>query len=273
MSEKINIEGNEISIKLVNDQDYISLTDIAKKREEKEPIRVIRSWMRNSSSLLYLEAWEKIHNKDFKLSRMDQFKLQVFEGRDLISPKKYIEETGAIGIISKSGRYGGTFAHVDIAFEFASWMDPVFKLHIYQEFKRLKSIEYQQHKLEWNETRFLSKINAGILSASVKENQENKFKNKSIPYASAFDMINLAVFNMTAKEWRKKNPEAKGNIRDNASQVDLTLILNLESLNAVLIDAGARYEARLIRLYEVAKKQRMILEEDKRLNDEKKFIG
>jgi len=272
MAEKINIEGNEIAIKSVNEQDYISLTDIAKYRDPSRTADLIRGWLNNASTIRFLYAWEEMENPIFKLAEFGQFKNEALEGLLQVRVQDYIKRTGAIGIVSKSGRYGGTFAHKDIAFEFASYIEPVFKLGIIREFQRLKSVEYQQHKLEWSETRFLSKINAGILSESIKENLVPKDQKKGHPYATAFDMINLAVFDMTAKEWRAKNPDASGNIRDHASTIELILISNLESLNAVYIDAGASYDARLIRLYEVAKKQRIILEEDKRLNDDKRFL-
>lgn len=270
MSDKIHIEGKKISIHTVNGEDYISLTDMIKGRPDAGYI--IRNWMRGRPTLEALKYWEEQNNPDFNYVGYDSFTEDL--GLNTFSPSvgNWIKETGAIGLTTKAGRYGGTFAHSDIAFHFGTWVSPSFYMALIQDYRRLKSIEYQTHKLEWSETRFLSKINAGILSEAVKENHEHKFKKKSVPYASAFDMINLAVFGMTAKEWREKHTESKGNIRDSASTLELILISNLESLNATYIDAGASYEARLIRLIDVAEKQRKILSQDKRLNDQKRFI-
>ena len=227
------------------ENDYLSLTDIARKREGFEPITIIRSWLRNASTLLYLEAWENMHNPNFKLSRMDQIKIQAFEGRDMISPKKFIEQTGAIGIVSKAGRYGGTYGHVDIAFEFASWVDPVFKLFIYKDYQRLRSEEAQRQRIEWNAGRELARLNYPIQTAAIQETTGSiQEKKKGGIYASEADLINKIVFGMTAKEWRAQNPDIKGNIRDHATTAQNTILGNLESFNAELIRKGASLEAR-----------------------------
>ncbi|MEO1218483.1 MAG: KilA-N domain-containing protein [Bacteroidota bacterium] len=274
MAEKINIEGQEISIKIVNENDYISLTDIARRRYAQEPKDVVRSWLNNNSTLLYLEAWEKMYNPDFKGGEMTPFKIQASEGRIRLRVQDYIKRTSAIGIISKSGRYGGTYAHKDIAFEFASWLEPVFKLFLITEFQRLKSEEYKQKELEWDTSRFLSKINYSLQTTAIEENLIPKLegREKGLAYATEADLINLALFGQTAKQWRMDNPEIKGNIRDHASITQLIVLSNLETHNSYLIKAGASKEARFARLCEIAESQLEIFSKDKRLNDDKKFL-
>jgi len=260
MAEKINIEGREISIKQVNDQDYISLTDIARRREKQEPIAVIRSWLRNTNTLPFLEAWEKMYNKNFKLSQMTQFKIEAYEGGNLITPKKYIEMTGAIGIISQSGRYGGTYAHKDIAFEFASWIEPLFKLYLITEFQRLKSDEYQRQRIEWDASRELARLNYPIQTGAIKETTGSlKKSQRGGAYATEADMLNYIVFGMTAKQWRAEHPNAKGNIRDTANTAQNVVLANLESFNAELIRKGASLESREKALGDMAVYQFKIL--------------
>lgn len=274
MAGKLQIEGQEISIKSVNEQDYISLTDIAKKRGTQKPNEVIRTWLRNSNTIPFLEAWEKLNNPNFKDGNMDTFKIETIDNRDVITIKRYLEMTGAIGIVSTSGRYGGTFAHRQIAFEFAGWIEPIFRLYITTEFERLKQEEAKRLNQEWSTSRFLSKINYTLQTEAIQTRLIPKLKGeeKSLAYATEADLINLALFGQTAKEWRAENPEVKGNIRDGASIRELIVLSNLETHNSYLIMAGASKEARYARLCEIADSQLEIFSRDKRLNDDKKLL-
>lgn len=263
MSDKINIEGSEISIKSVNNEDYISLTDMAKQREESEPRFIIRNWLQNSNTLLFIEAWEIQYNLNFKRAEMRTFRLSTQENSFSPTAQKLIAQTNAIGIVSKSGRYGGTYAHRDIAFEFATWLSPVFKLRLITEFQRLRSEEARRNHLHWNAGRELSRLNAPIMTDSISQvigsTPDNK---KAGHYAAEFDMINQLVFGMTAKVWRAKNPDAKGNIRDSATATANVLIANLENLNSVLIRKGASREARENALTETLEHQLPILQKE-----------
>ncbi|MEM6803864.1 MAG: KilA-N domain-containing protein [Bacteroidota bacterium] len=274
MAGKLQIEGQEISIKSVNEQDYISITDIAKKRGTQKPNEVIRTWLRNSNTIPFLEAWEKLNNPNFKDGNMDTFKIETIDNRDVITIKRYLEMTGAIGIVSTSGRYGGTFAHRQIAFEFAGWIEPIFRLYITTEFERLKQEEAKRLNQEWNTSRFLSKINYTLQTEAIQTRLIPKLKGeeKSLAYATEADLINLALFGQTAKEWRAENPEVKGNIRDGASIRELIVLSNLETHNSYLIMAGASKEARYARLCEIADSQLEIFSRDKRLNDDKRLL-
>jgi len=245
MAEKINIEGREISIKKFEDQDYISLTDIARERDAQDPSDIIRTWLNNSSTVRYLEVWEREENPNFKPGNFARFKNEALEGVVRVRVQEYIKSTGAIGIISKSGRYGGTFAHNEIAFEFASWIEPVFKYNLYKEFKRLRSDEYKRQKLEWNAGRELARLNYPLQTGAIKETTGSlKDSERGGAYANEADMINFIVFGMTAKQWRAKNPAVKGNIRDTASTAQNVVLANLESFNAELIRKGASVESR-----------------------------
>ncbi|MEL7530515.1 MAG: KilA-N domain-containing protein [Bacteroidota bacterium] len=250
--QQINIDGLEISLKRVNEEDYISLTDMAKSRDNQRAAIVIQNWFRNSATVRFLIAWERQNNPDFKVSQMTDFKDFANDDRNAITAKRYIEMTGAIGIQSRSGRYGGTFAHVDIAFEFGSWLSPEFKLYLITEFKRLKEEEAIRINSGWNYSRFLSKVNYRIHTDSIRDHliprlreQSQRFNEVAI-YADEADLLNLAVFGMTAKEWREANPSQakKGNIRDHADVMQLNVLANLESLNSVMIEAGASKEKR-----------------------------
>ncbi|MEM6799914.1 MAG: KilA-N domain-containing protein [Bacteroidota bacterium] len=203
MGEKINIEGQGISIKVVNDQDYISLTDIAKRRLEQAQKETIRNWINNNSTLIYLEAWEKINKPSFKGGQMPTFKNQANDGRIRVGVQGFITKTNAIGIVSKSGRYGGTYAHFDIAMNFTQWLEPVFWIYVNQEFKRLRSEEAQRKRLVWNAGRELARLNYPIQTAAIQEITQSLKENKRVgAYASEADMINFLVFGMTAKAWR-----------------------------------------------------------------------
>lgn len=260
MAEKINIEGKEIAIKSVNDQDYISLTDIAKQRNPDRPHAVIGQWLGNQDTEEFLELWESLHNPDFKRTKFDTFKNYRQRRKSNPQPKEFISETGSIGIVSKSGRYGGTFAHVDIAFEFASWISAAFKLRIITEFQRLRSDEVQRQKLEWDAGRELARLNYPIQTSSIKLTTGSlKEKQRGGAYANEADMLNYIVFGMTAKQWKAKNPEAKGNMRDTASTAQNVILANLESFNSELIRKGASAESREKALGEMATYQFGIL--------------
>ncbi|MCB2288130.1 KilA-N domain-containing protein [Clostridium algidicarnis] len=254
----INANGSEISIvSKGNEDDYISLTDIAKYKSD-EPNDVIRNWLRNRDTIEFLGLWEKINNPDFKPVEFDGFKNEAGKNSFVLSPQKWISKTDAIGIISKSGRYGGTFAHKDIAFEFASWISPEFKLYIIKDYQRLKSDENSNLSLEWNVNRVLSKLNYRVHTDAIKENLiSTKLTNKEIgiTYANEADVLNMALFGMTAKEWRNKNSNLKGNIRDYATIEQLIVMVNLENMNANFIEQGLDQKQRLVELNKIARGQ------------------
>lgn len=264
---KIQVEGREISIKAVDQEDYISLTDIARKKGTSRPDEVIRSWLRNANTIPYLEAWEKMNNPNFKRDQMDAFKLETIDNRDVITVGRYIEMTQTIGIISTRGRYGGTYAHRQIAFEFAGWIEPVFRLYITTEFERLKSEEAKRLNTEWNYSRFLSKVNYSLHTESIKKNIIPRLGKGDKPhvFSSEADLLNMAVFGMTAKEFREQFPGSKGNLRDVASIQQLSVLANMESMNSYLIEAGASQEARFTAIYKEAQRQLEVFSEDPRL--------
>lgn len=276
MADKIHIDGQEISIKEVPGQeDFISLTDMAKAKRDQEPRHTLQAWLKNGQTRRFIEAWESQYNPNFKRKQMATFKTWAEDERNLITIKRYLEMTEPLGIISKSGRYGGTYAVPDIAFNFANWLSPEFSVFLMKDYRRLKSDEYRRNKLEWKEGRFLSKVNYSLQVEAIKENLESRLEGKEDPYlyASEADLINLAVFGKTAKQMREENPDLKGNIRENASLIENIVIANMEALNAVLIEAGARREARYIRLCQMASKQLAHFSKDKRLESDKKFLG
>lgn len=254
-TKKIMVEGNEVSFFSKEQDDYISLTDIAKYKNSLEPFSIINNWMRNRSTIEFIGLWEKINNPDFKPIDFERFRNEAGSNYFVLSPQRWIESTNAIGIISKSGRYGGTFAHKDIAFEFASWISAEFKLYLITEFQRLKIEEMSTKKLEWNLQRTLAKINYSIHTDAIKETLIPPIiiKNQtSIIYASEADMLNVALFGKTAKKWRDENPDKEGNIRDYATLEQLVILTNLESINAVLIRQELPQSERLVKLNEVA---------------------
>ena len=251
----INANGVEIRVSSTNEADYISLTDIAKKRNSEFPADVIKNWMRSRSTIEFLGLWEQLNNPNFKLVEFDQFRQESGANSFVLSPQKWIETTNAIGIISKSGRYGGTYAHSDIAFEFASWISPEFKLYIIKDYQRLKSNESHIKAIEWSVKREIAKTNYKIHTDAIKENLIPPNLNSSqisYTYASEADVINIALFGETAKQWRKAHPNAKGNIRDNATIEQLIVLSNLESMNAVFIRDGLSQSERLFRLNQIA---------------------
>ena len=254
----INASGTEIAVfSTGNDDDYISLTDIAKYKSD-EPNDVIRNWMRSKDTIEFLGLWEQLNNPNFKPVEFDGFKNEAGRNAFVLSPKKWIESTNAIGLISKSGRYGGTFAHKDIAFEFASWVSPEFKLYIIKDYQRLKNDENSRLSLEWNVNRILAKLNYRIHTDAIKGNLiTNNLTARQIgmTYANEADVLNVALFGKTAKEWREENPGQKGNIRDFASIEQLIVLVNLENINAHLINQGLGQKQRLIELNKIARSQ------------------
>ena len=250
----INANGVEIRVASSNEADYISLTDIAKKRNPEFPADVVKNWLRSRSTIEFLGLWEKINNPDFKLVEFDQFKNAAGENSFVLTPQKWISTTNAIGITSKSGRYGGTYAHSDIAFEFASWISPEFKLYIIKDYQRLKADESHAKSLDWNIKREITKSNYRIHTDAIKENLIPNLTPQQIAckYASEADLINVALFGQTAKQWRNQHSESKGNIRDEATIEQLIVLANLESLNAEYIREGISPAERLSKLNKIA---------------------
>lgn len=252
---KISAGGTEITILKTNELEFISLTDIARYKDSEHIDSIIQNWMRNRNTIELLGFWELIYNPNFKPLEFEGFRKQAGLNSFVMTPKKWIENTNAIGIVSKSGRYGGTFAHKDIAFEFASWISIEFKLYIIKEFQRLKEDENDRLKLEWNLQRTLSKINYRIHTDAIKENlipkELSKFEINNI-YANEADLLNMALFGKTAIQWRNEYPAAEGNIRDMATIEQLVVLSNLESINAVLINQGLSQPVRIHQLNQVA---------------------
>jgi len=255
---KIKIKNQEITINLSNKgDDYISLTDIARYKNPDFPADVIKNWMRNKNTIEFLGIWERINNKYFKLVEFDQFKNEAGFNSFVLSPQRWVKVTNSIGIKTSSGRYGGgTFAHKDIAFEFATWVSSEFKLYLIKEFQRLKNNENERLNLGWDIKRLLTKINYKIHTDSIKENiilpQRLSGKDALITYANEADILNVALFGMTSKEWRDKNPKHEGNIRDYANVMQLVCLVNLENLNSEYIKSGLKQKDRLLKLNEVA---------------------
>jgi len=252
----IRVEGIVIGIKEIDSRKYISLTDIAKKKNSDEPRFVIINWLRNRNTVEFLGIWEKIYNPNFNRVGFDTVRLQAGLNSFTISPSKWIEETNAIGLISKSGRYdSGTYAHEDIALEFASWISPEFKLYFIKEFRRLKYEENERLHLGWDVKRELVKINYKIHTDAVKENlipPEITKQEEKIIYASEADVLNKAIFGMTAKEWRDLNRDKEGNIRDYANVSQLVVLSNLENFNSEFIKENIGQGERLVRLNKIA---------------------
>ncbi len=256
----INVSGNPIAIisNGIDQNDYICITDIAKYKNNDAPADVVKNWMRSKNTIEFLGLWEQLNNPDFKLVEFDQFKNEAGGNAFVLSPKKWIESTSAIGLISKAGRYGGTFAHKDIAFEFASWVSSEFKLYIIKEYQRLKENENSSLSLEWNVNRVLSKINYRIHTDAIKENlipDNISQKSAGRTYANEADLLNAALFGMTSKEWKDANPGLKGNMRDYATIEQLIVLTNLESYNAQLINMEVDQSKRLVELNKMAKVQ------------------
>lgn len=258
IKETIHAKGMDINIYTTDFQnEFISLTDIAKYKSD-DPTAVIQNWMRNRDVIEFLGLWESLHNQDFNPLEFEVFRNQAGSNAFTLSPKKWIEATNAKGITSKSGRYGGTFAHSDIAFEFASWISPEFKLYIIKDYQRLKIDENSRLSLGWNLHREISKINYRIHTDAVKQYllpPELTREQISYKYASEADMLNVALFGITAKKWREDNPDKKGNIRDYATLQQLLVLANMESYNAILIEQKKEMPERLQLLRDLAVRQ------------------
>ena len=260
---KLTVLNKDISFYKQQEEDYICLTDIARYKNADRTDDLIRNWLRNRNTIEFLGIWEHLNNPDFKPVEFDGFKKQAGLNSFTLTPSQWIEKTNAIGIISKAGRYGGTYAHKDIAFEFASWISVEFKLYLIKEFQRLK--EQEQKQLGWDIKRNLAKINYRIHTDAIKENliPPELTKNQiNIIYASEADVLNMALFGMTAKDWRDKSNDKKGNVRDYANAAQLVCLSNLENLNALFINEGLSQNARLTKLNQIAIGQMRLLTED-----------
>ena len=261
-TQELAVQGVGIRITKVDGMDFVCLTDIAKQKNPAFPADVIKNWMRSKMTVMFLGLWEQLNNPTFKLVEFDQFKNAAGTNAFVLPPQVWIERTHAIGLISKSGRYGGTYAHRDIAFEFASWVSVEFKLYLITEFERLKAEEQKQ--LGWSAKRELTKLNYRIHTDAIKQNLiplEVSSRQANLIYADEADVLNVAMFGMTAKEWRNAHPNKEGNIRDYATINELICLANLESLNAVMIDEKIPQCDRLLKLNQTAIRQMTILEE------------
>jgi hypothetical protein len=259
-SKKIDVHGTEILIYSEKENDYISLTDIARFRDAERSDYLLQNWMRNRSTIEFIGLWEQFNNPDFNSIEFDGIKNQAGSNSFALTPKRWIETTNAKGIVSKTGRYGGTFAHRDIAFEFTSWLSAEFKFYLIKEFQRLK--EEEQKLLGWSAKRELAKLNYHIHTDAIKQNlipQELSAAQTSIIYATEADILNMALFGITAKQWRDANPDLKGNIRDYATINELICLSNMENLNAVFINENMNQKERLIKLNQIAIQQMKIL--------------
>jgi hypothetical protein len=261
---KITVQNTDITVVSVDNQDYISLTDMANAKEsESRAADIIKNWIRNRYTIEFLGTWERIHNPNFKVVEFDHFKSQAGLPSFVMSVSEWIEKTNAIGIVVKKGKYGGTYAFRDIAFEFGSAISVPFKLYLIEEFQRLKAEE--QKLLGWSAKRELSKINYRIHTDAIKQNlipAQITAAQASIIYANEADVLNVAMFGMTAKQWREANPDLKGNIRDYATINELICLSNMENLNAVFIEQGMSQGERLIKLNQIAIHQMQVLEDN-----------
>ncbi len=251
-NKKIEVEGKEITILFDKEQEYISLTDMLK---AKYGDFFISDWLRNRNTVEYLGIWESVYNPNFNYGEFAIIKSQAGLNSYKLSVKEWVEKTNAVGLKATAGRYGGTYAHPDIAFEFGMWISPQFKIYLVKEFQRLKSEENDRLKLEWNLQRTLAKVNYQIHTDAIKENLIPKAITKqqaSFVYANEADLLNVALFGITAKEWRDDNPDKNGNIRDYATLEQLVVLSNMESINALLIRQGLPQTERLIQLNKVA---------------------
>jgi len=276
-NNKLKVQDVEISLATIDNQDYISLTDMAKgKNDEARAADIIKNWIRNRSTLEFLGTWEILYNPNFKVVEFDHFKKEAGLPTFTISVSNWVESTNAIGILSRKGKYGGTYAHKDIAFEFGAAISPVFKLYLIKEYQRLKELESNQYNLEWNVKRILSKANYHIHTDAVKNYILPTLSDlkEAFVYADEADLLNLAMFGCTAKQWKAANPERalKGeNIRDIASINELAILSNIESLNASLIKNNVAKEERFKILVETIKEQRAVLDKVDYLKSIKKL--
>ena len=263
IKDTLHADGVNIGIYTQDfENEFISLTDIAKYKSD-EPNDVIKNWMRNRDVIEFLGLWESLHNPNFNPVEFDGFRKRAGTNAFVMTPSKWINATNAIGIVSKAGRYGGTFAHTDIAMAFATWISPEFQLYIMKDYRRLKSDENSKLSLNWNLNREISKLNYKIHTDAIKENlvlPDLTPSQINFTYANETDMLNVVLFGKTAKQWKEENPEAKGNMRDNASINQLLVLANLESYNAILINQGKTQEERMEKLRNLAIQQLNVLE-------------
>ena len=269
IKSELEVNDNKIKIITIDSKEFISLTDLARYANPEEPKIPIQTWMRNKDVIAYLGLWEKLNNENFKGHEFTTFENLAGKNSFYMSPQKWIKGTNAVGLISKSGNNGGTYARSDIALEFASWLSPEFKLYVIQEFERLKRNEAYQYKMDWSVNRMLAKTNYRIHTDSIKQNIIPKLteKQKKFAYAEEADVLNVALFGMTAKEWKENNPDLKGNIRDYADLKHLLIFCNLENTNAELINDNIPQNERLIKLNNSAIRQMKVLENDKNIKE------
>lgn len=261
--DTINAKGFTIQVYTEDFRnDYVSLTDIARYKNKEEPKDVVKNWLRVKNTIEFLGLWESINNPNFKGVEFDSFKNEAGSNSFTLSPQRWVESTNAIGIVSKSGKCGGTYAHKDIAFKFAAWISAEFELYIIKDYQRLKSDENSRLSLNWNLNREISKINYKIHTDAIKEYLLKDLTTEQLmyKYASEADLLNVALFNKTAKQWRDANPKSKGNIRDEASINELLVLSNMESYNAVLISKGLQQADRMVELRNLARTQILSLE-------------
>ena len=267
IKSEMMVNDRKINVLRIDNKDYISLTDLARYANPEEPKIPIYAWMRNTDVISYLGLWEQLNNENFKGHEFETFENEAGKNSFYMSPQKWIKETNAVGIISKSGNNGGTYARSDIALEFASWLSPKFKLYVIQEFQRLKKNEAYQNKIDWHANRVLAKANYLVHTDAIKNFIVPTLteKQKKFVYASEADVLNVALFGMTAKEWRTNNPDIadKGNIRDYTDLLHLIILNNLENINAELIEIGMSQSQRLIKLNKMAKRQMELLKNNK----------
>ena len=268
---QIVVKEQKISVLRIDNKEFISLTDLARYANPEEPKVPIYAWMRNKDVLAYLGLWEQLNNENFKGHEFETFENEAGKNSFYMSPQKWIKETNAVGIISKSGNNGGTYARSDIALEFASWLSPEFKLYVIQEFERLKKNEAYQNKIDWHANRVLAKVSYVVHTDAIKSVIVPTLteKQKKFVYAEEADVLNVALFGMTAKEWRTLNPEIadKGNIRDYTDLLHLVILNNLENINAELIEMKIPQNERLVRLNNIARKQMELLKNNKSFNN------
>ena len=259
----IAVKGSPVTVVRENDTDYISLTDIAKHKEPDRADQIIQNWMRNRNTVEFLGVWERLNNPGFKPLEFEGFRSRAGLNSFVLTPRQWIEATSAVGLVSKSGRYGGgTFAHRDIAFEFASWISVEFRLYLIKEFQRLKEDENRRLSLAWNLNRTLSKLNYRIHTDAVKAHlipSEVTSAQAAITYASEADLLNVALFGHTARQWRDANPKLEGNVRDHAGIEQLLVLANMEGMNAEFIHMGLPQGERLKRLNQIAIRQMQVL--------------
>ena len=268
-NKRIIVRGAEVIFYKDNMGEFISLTDIARYRDSDRSDYILQNWLRNRSTIEFIGLWEKFHNPGFNSIEFDGIKIMAGSNRFSLTPKRWIAETNAKGIVSKAGRYGGTFAHKDIAFEFASWLSTEFKFYLIKEFQRLKEEENLRLSLDWNLHRTLAKINYRIHTDAIKENiipPELSRKQQKTIYASEADVLNMSMFGRTANEWREENPDLKGNIRDYSTIEQLLVLANLESMNSEFIRMGMNQGERLFKLNRIAIQQMKSLTQNIHIN-------